>query len=287
MRVRLPPSAQIMKLPKIVVVCGPTATGKSDKAVEIALERNGEIISADSRQVYKGLDLGSGKITQEEMRGIIHHLLDVADPKEVFSVSDYVALGKKSIQEILNKNKLPIICGGTGFYIDALIHETDFPEVEPNNELRKELESLSLEQLQEKLLDIDPERYASIDIKNPVRLVRAIEIAEALGKVPAIERKKIYDVEYIYMDFPDEVLKERINKRLVARMEIGMLEEAKKLNKEGLSYERMKQLGLEYRYMAMYLLEEITLKEMIDLLNTKIWQFAKRQRTWFKKYMNI
>lgn len=270
---------------KIIVVCGPTATGKSDAAVELALAKNGEIISADSRQVYKGLDIGSGKITQEEMKDVPHHMLDITDPKEIFSVEEFVSQGKKVIDEILQKGKLPIICGGTGFYIDALIYDIHFPQVPPNESLRKELESYSLEQLQTKLLELDPERYTSIDIKNPVRLIRAIEIATELGKVPLLERNSPYEIEWMYLDFPDEVLKERIYKRLINRLDQGMLNEAKKLNEEGVSFDRMKQLGLEYRYQAMHLLGEITYEEMIEQLNTKIWQFAKRQRTWFKKYM--
>ncbi|MEN9921148.1 MAG: tRNA delta(2)-isopentenylpyrophosphate transferase, tRNA dimethylallyltransferase [Candidatus Parcubacteria bacterium] len=270
--------------PKILVVCGPTATGKSDKAVEIALERNGEIISADSRQVYAGLDIGSGKITQEEMKGVKHHLIDVANPKNVFSVEEFVQQGKHAIEEILQKGKLPIICGGTGYYIDALVYDIHFPEVAPNENLRKELGLYSLEDLQNKLQELDPERYEAIDTKNPVRLIRAIEIATELGKVPFIERNSPYEVEWIYLDFPDEVLKERIHKRLISRLENGMLDEAKNLNITGLSFERMKQLGLEYRYEAMHLLEEISYEEMIRQLNTKIWQFAKRQRTWFRKY---
>ena len=273
--------------PKIIVVCGPTATGKSDKAVELALQHNGEIISADSRQVYKGLDLGSGKITSEEMRGVPHHLLDVADPKEVFSVEDFIKLGEQAIQHILSKNKLPIICGGTGFYIDALIYGNHFPEVPANTELRKELEELPLEVLQNKLQELDPERYTTIDIHNPVRLVRAIEIATALGCVPPVTQEQKYDIEFIYLDFPKEVLVERITARLYKRLEQGMLEEAKTLHSQGVSYERMKQLGLEYRYMAMHLLGEITHTEMCDFIILKSTQYAKRQRVWFKKYTNI
>ncbi len=273
--------------PKILVVCGPTATGKSDKAVEIALERNGEIISADSRQVYKGLDLGSGKITKEEMKNVPHHLLDVADPKEVFSVEDFVSLGEKAINNILEKNKLPIICGGTGFYIDALIYGIHFPEVPADDDLRKKLETLSLEELQNKLQELDPERYESLDIYNPVRLVRAIEIAMTLGKVPPIIKEEKYDIEFIYLDFPKEILVERISARLYKRLEQGMLDEAKNLNKQGLSFDRMKQLGLEYRYMAMHLLGEISHEEMCNFIIVKSTQYAKRQRVWFKKHINI
>ncbi len=275
-----------MNLPKIIVVCGPTATGKSDKAVEIALAQNGEIISADSRQVYKGLDIGSGKITPEEMKGVTHRLLDVADPKDIFTVEDFVRLGEIAIQDILERNKLPIICGGTGFYIDALIYGTQFPEVEANPELRKELEVLPIEELQTRLQELDPERFSTIDIYNPIRLVRAIEIATALGKVPPVIKQNKYDIEFVYLDFPKEILTERISKRLLARLEQGMLEEAERLHTEGVLYERMKQLGLEYRYMAMCLLGEITYEEMVEQLKTKIWQYAKRQRVWFKRYIN-
>lgn len=274
-----------MKLPKILVVCGPTATGKSDKAVELALEKNGEIISADSRQVYQGLDLGSGKITQEEMKGVPHYLLDVADPKEVFSVEDFVRLGEQAITEILTKGKLPIICGGTGFYIDALIYGTHFPAVPANEELRQELEQCSLEELQIKLQELDPERYAALDIYNPVRLIRAIEIATILGKVPPVTQEKKYDIEFLYLDFPKEALVERITVRLHKRLEQGMLAEAERLNNEGVSFDRMKQLGLEYRYMAMYLLKEISYEEMCNFIIVKSTQYAKRQRVWFKRYL--
>jgi tRNA dimethylallyltransferase len=226
--------------PHIVVICGPTATGKSDKAVELALEKNGEVISADSRQVYKGLDIGSGKITKEEMKGVPHHLLDVADPKEVFSVEEFVQLGEHAINSVLEKGKLPIICGGTGFYIDALIYGIHFPEVPPNPELRKELEACSLEVLQNKLQELDLERYSVLDMYNPVRLVRAIEIATTLGKVPPVIKEEKYDIEFIYLDFPKEVLVERISARLYKRLEQGMLEEAKQLNSQGVSFDRMK-----------------------------------------------
>ncbi len=273
--------------PKLIVVCGPTATGKSDRAVEIALAQNGEVISADSRQVYRGLNIGSGKITQEEMRSVPHHMLDVADPQDTFAVDQFVIQGAQAIESILEKGKTPIICGGTGFYIDALVNGVQLPEVAPNPTLRAELEKLSLDDLQNKLHDIDVRRYEEVDLFNPVRIIRAIEIATELGQVPPLSRESKYDVEYVYLDFPNDVLKERIYKRLIARFEAGMLDEAKRLHAEGLSYNRMRQLGLEYRYMAMHLEGEISYEEMVELLNTKIWQYAKRQRTWFKKYATI
>lgn len=274
-------------LPKVVVVCGPTATGKSDKAVEIALERNGEIISADSRQVYKGLDLGSGKITKEEMKGVLHHLLDVADPRDVFSADDFITLGTKAISEILNKGKLPIICGGTGFYIDGLIHESVLPNVPADESLRKELEPKSLTELQEKLKELDEDRYGSVDAQNKVRLIRSIEIATALGKVPQIKKELKYEIEYVYLDFPKDILRKRIEDRLLKRLEDGMIKEVQNLHSNGLSFERMKQLGLEYKYIAMYLLNELSYEEMVAELTTKTYQYAKRQRTWFKKHIPV
>jgi tRNA dimethylallyltransferase len=269
---------------RIIVICGPTATGKSDTAVEIALAQNGEVISADSRQVYRGLDIGSGKITKEEMKGVPHHLLDIADPQDTFAVDQFVVLGTQAIESILEKGKVPIICGGTGFYIDALVTGMQLPEVPPNLTLRAELEKLSLDELQNRLHDVDARRYEEVDLFNPVRIIRAIEIATALGEVPLLSRESKYDVEYIYLDFPNDVLKERIYKRLIVRLDAGMLDEAKRLHTQGLSYDRMRQLGLEYRYMAMHLEGEITYEEMVKQLNTKIWQYAKRQRTWFKKF---
>ena len=270
--------------PKVLVVCGPTATGKSDRAVELALTLNGEVISADSRQVYKGLDLGSGKITNSEMEGVPHHLLDVVNPKEVFTVNDFVRLGSIAISDILSRGKLPIICGGTGFYIDALIHQTKFPEADKDLKLRNDLESKSLTELQDMLRKSDSVRLKSIDIQNKVRLVRALEIIHTKGSVPLLQKELHYEVEYTYLDFPPQILKERITKRLYDRLEQGMLEEAVLLHKNGLAFERMKDLGLEYRFMAMYLCEEISHEEMCEQIILKSTQYAKRQRTWFKKY---
>jgi tRNA dimethylallyltransferase len=287
---------------KIIVVCGPTATGKSDYAVELAKklaglnhadsvvgrtsqsEVLGEIISADSRQVYRGMDIGSGKITSEEMQGIPHHLLDVADPKEVFSVTQYQSLATQAIEDIIARGHTPIITGGTGLYIDAIVCGTIFPAVPPNKELREELQKLSLEELSQKLEILDPRRFALVDQKNKVRLIRAIEIATALGSVPETIQNPQYDVEWHYRDFPDEVLKERIHIRLFARIRDGMIEEVQRLHNEGVSWERLESLGLEYRYLALYLQNKLDKETMLKELEMAIWHYAKRQRTWFKKY---
>lgn len=273
---------------KVIVILGQTATGKSSLAVKIAQKIGGEVISADSRQVYKGLDIGTGKITRKEMRGVPHHLLDVVSPKKKFSVTEYKELAEEKIKEIISRGKVPIICGGTGFYIDALVNGIVFPEVPPNNKLRRSLEkktSLSLFKTLEKL---DKERAKNIDKNNKIRLIRAIEIAKALGKVPKVKKiKPKYKFIKLGLYLPEEKLKKKISVRLKKRLALGMLKEAKKLHKEGLSYKKMESLGLEYRGMALHLQKKITLSEMVEVLNREIYQYAKRQMTWFKRDKSI
>ncbi|MEK7610099.1 MAG: tRNA (adenosine(37)-N6)-dimethylallyltransferase MiaA [Patescibacteria group bacterium] len=290
------------KLP-LLVILGPTATGKSDLAVKlagwIAQEKIGnysgaEIISADSRQVYKGLNIGTGKITSEEMHGIPHHLLDVADPHERFTAIQWKQLAEHAIIDIAARGKLPIICGGTGFYISTLIDDLGFPDVEADTEEQKKLEALSVDELFLELKKVDPNRSSAIDPKNKRRLARAIIIARALGAVPPIMRsvESKYHANMIGITLPDEKLKEKIHARLIQRLGIGMIEEAKRLHTPllmglELSYERMDELGLEYRYLSHYLQEKLNQEELIEKLATKIWQYAKRQMTWFKKDQRI
>ncbi len=277
-----------MKKQRLIVVCGPTATGKSNFAVNLALSpptgEKGEVISADSRQVYRGLDIGSGKITTEEMKGVPHHLLDVTDLSETFSVAQYKELAQKAITEIIARGHTPIVCGGTGMYIDAVICDTIFPAVEPNVALRTELEKESVEALAEKLHTLDSARHALIDKKNKVRLIRAIEIATKLGSVPSLKKSQEYDVVWHYLDFPDDVLKKRIHDRLYNRFNNGMIEEVVGLSARGVPWEKLESLGLEYRYIARYLRQMISREDMMTELEMAIWHYAKRQRTWFKKY---
>lgn len=279
------PLSGTIHMQKIIVVCGPTSVGKSEYAVTLALKNNGEIISADSRQVYIGLDIGSGKITTEEMKAIPHHLLDVADPQEPFSVVQYKALADVALKDIVSRGKTPIIVGGTGFYIDAIICDTIFPAVAPNHELRKELHDKPIEDLLKQLHSLDTRRYNLIDKKNRVRIVRAIEIALALGKVPELQKSHAtYDIEWHYLDLPDEELKEKIYTRLIKRLDQGMVAEVRALHENGLSWDRLESFGLEYRYVAEYLQEKHDTAEMISMLERATWQYVKRQRTWFKKY---
>lgn len=273
--------------PKILVIIGPTSTGKSDLAVELALKYNGEVVSADSRQVYKGMDLGTGKITKKEMRGVPHYMLDIVSPKSVYNVSKYKIQAQKIIADILKRKKLPILCGGTGFYIDAVVNGTILPDVPPNPLLRKKLEKKTTDQLFVMLKKLDPARTKNIDKHNKVRLVRAIEIAKSLGKVPKIKNVQIYDPLFISLDLVDLSLKERIRDRLQRRLSAGMVAEVANLHKQGVSYRQLEKFGLEYRNCTLLLQGKITPEQLFQNLEQEIFQFAKRQRTWFKRNKKI
>ncbi|MCK5060057.1 MAG: tRNA (adenosine(37)-N6)-dimethylallyltransferase MiaA [Candidatus Pacebacteria bacterium] len=283
---------------KLLVILGPTASGKSELAVKLAKKFNGEIISADSRQVYKGLDIGTGKITKKEMRGVPHYLLNVASPKNTFTVAQYKKQAEKAINKIIKKGKLPILCGGTGFYIQAVVDDISIPEVKPNSALRKKFEKKSIKELATILKKLDSKRHKTIDIKNPRRLIRAIEIAKALGKVPSLKKKKKFDALQIGIKTEDKILKQKINKRIKQWLKQGLIQEVKKLHNpptrliggragEGLSWKRLESLGLEYKYVALYLQGKLSKDEMLKKLETETWRYAKRQKTWFKKDKRI
>jgi tRNA dimethylallyltransferase len=284
-------NGQMNDKPKLIVVLGPTATGKSDLAVILAKKFNGEVISADSRQVYRGLTIGTGKITKKETKGIPHHLLDVADPKKSFSVADYVSLASKEVSAVLARGKLPVICGGTGFYVDALVNNTKLPDVPPDTELRKRLAGKSAAELYTMLTWLDRERADTIDAQNPHRLIRAIEIAKHLGSVPPIVAgEPRFDTLFLGLTLPPEKLRKNIRVRLLARMKKGMVAEVRNLHEKkngGVPWKRMEALGLEYRYLSRYLQEKISKEEMLSKLETEIYRYAKRQMTWFKRNKNI
>ncbi len=274
--------------PKVVVIVGQTATGKSALAVRVAKKYNGEIISADSRQVYKGIDLGTGKVTKKEMGGIPHFLIDVANPKKQFSVAEYKKLADKKIEEILNRGHLPIIVGGTGFYIDAVTKGIVLPEVPPNKILRKDLEKKTAGALYNILERLDKVRAKDIDPRNKVRIVRAIEVASALGKVPPITAiVPNYDFIKIGLKFPDEKLKQRIKLRLRKRIRGGMASEIFELRRKGVPWKRFIELGFDQKYIALFLKKKINEKEMLLRLLQANWQYAKRQMTWFKRDTKI
>ena len=278
--------------PKILVIVGPTASGKSALAIKLAkaLAVESEIVSADSRQVYRDLDIGSGKVTKREMAGIPHHMLDIANPKRIFSVSQYQKLAYKAIDSIIARGKLPIIVGGTGLYVDAITKNQIFPSVSPNPKLRKELEKLETKKLFQILGKLDSERARTIDRHNPRRLIRAIEIAKAIGKLPpppVIHDRRKYVVTTTGIKVPPPDLRAKIHERLVKRMKAGMMTEIKNLHTGDLSWKRLEQLGLEYRYGALYLQGKLGRQEMLIKLESKINHYAKRQMTWFKRDKSI
>lgn len=273
--------------PKVIVIVGPTASGKTSLSIQLAQKFDGEVISADSRQVYRGLDLGTGKVTQEEMGGIPHYLLDVADPKDTYTVADYVRDGRSALDNILSQNKLPIIVGGTFLYIDALLGKISTPEVPPNETLRRDLEMRTAAELFALLKKKDPARAKTIDAKNKRRLIRALEIVAALGAVPPTTPNEFYTPLTLGITISKEKLRENISRRIIDRINHGMIEEVQNLYAQGLSYARMEALGLEYRYIAEFLQNKITQSEMMTQIETKSMQYAKRQMTWLKRNTEI
>jgi len=274
---------------KVLVIVGPTASGKSARAITLAKKRGGEVISADSRQVYRGMDIGTGKITKKKMSGIPHHLLSVTDPKKQYSVEQYKKDATRALLDILARGKTPIICGGTGFYVDALVHGTTIPSVPPNKALRKKLEKMSATQLFALLKQKDCARAKAIDAHNPRRLIRALEIVETLGRVPKQKSVPPRGLSFVWtgVDLPDVTLKKKIHTRLLERIKKGMLVEVKKMKARGLSWKRLESFGLEYKWLARYLQGKVEKKEMLEKLETDIWHYAKRQRTWFKRNKKI
>jgi tRNA dimethylallyltransferase len=273
-----------VKKPKIVAVVGATATGKSGLAVELAKRFNGEIISADSRQVYRGLDIGTEKITKKERLGVPHHMLDVASPRRAYSVARFKRGADRAIRDILRRGKLPIIAGGTGFYIEAVVDNRLPPEVKPDPALRKELEKCPTEALWRRLNKLDPKRAKAIERGHKRRLIRAIEIASALGSVPPrAAAKPNYNVLQIGLALPRHALNERIEKRLMTAVRRGLLAETKRVREAGVSWKRMNELGLEYRVTGEYLRGEITRKEMIGKMIREVQNYARRQERWFAR----
>jgi len=285
------------ELPKIIVILGPTASGKSDLAIAIAKKFNGEIISADSRQVYREMDIGTGKVPRDKntkykilntryfYQGILHHLLNVASPKYRFTVAQYKKLALAAIKKIQYQNKIPILCGGTGFYIRAITDNLAIPEVKPDLKLRAQLEKKSTAELFSKLEQFDPVRAATIDSQNPRRLIRALEIVYKTNTtVPGLKPDPQFDVLFIGVKKSPAQLKKLIHARLLKRIKQGLVREVENLRKSGVSWKRLDDFGLEYRWVAKFLQKKISREEMILRLQKDIEHYAKRQMTWFKKY---
>lgn len=287
---------------KIIVILGPTASGKSDVAIRLAQKFDGEVISADSRQIYRGMDIGSGKIhgTYNIEHGtflseeVIHYMIDIVSPSTEYNAAKFKKKAEKIIKDILERGKVPIICGGTGFWIKAIVDNVTFPEVKPNQELRTKMQELSTEILFAKLKKLDPQRAKTIDAKNKVRLIRAIEICQAIGKVPPNNiQRSMFNIQNVFLQIgiarEKEELNERIKKNVAKRFSMGMIEEVKDLHeKYKLSWKKIQSFGLSYNLIPEYLKGNIKseeeLKEKIYLAEKN---YAKRQRTWFQKDKRI
>ena len=269
---------------KLIVIAGTNASGKSGLGIELAARYGGEVISADSRQVFEGLDLGSGKVTKEEMKGVPHHLIDVCKPGDFFSMADFQRLAYQAIDDIHARGKIPFLVGGTGLYVDSVADGYELSDRAPDLELRAHLETFETpalyEMLKEKIPDTD------IEPKNRNRVMRALERIAADDYQPG-KRCPRYEVLRLGVTWDRETLKARIDERLERRLNEGMVDEVRRLMENGASTEFLMKLGLEYRYLTRYLLGELGYEQMVEELGRAIKKFAKRQVTWFKKTENL
>lgn len=324
---------------KIITLLGPTASGKSELAIKIALQlgskqakrkyniNGSEIISADSRQVYKDLNIGTGKVSGKwriansksqiandethkfksrqlaidnlqhtfQYKNIPHHCIDFISPKKVFTAADFKKCAETAIKNITDRGKIPILCGGTGFYIDSVLYDLPIPNIPPNKKLRAKLSKKSTAELFRMLKKLDPERAKNIDQHNPRRLIRAIEIVKSTRKpVPPIlwpDHKKPGAMHWktliLGINPPQKELYKKIDKRLKLHLKQGMIQEVKNLLKKGVSHKRLQELGLEYRFISLYLQNNFTKQELVVELRHAIQQYAKRQITWFKRNKGI
>ena len=277
---------------KVIVICGPTASGKTALSIEVAKKINGEIISSDSMQIYKDMNIGTAKPTKEEMEGIKHYLIDYVLPTERYSVAEYKKDAKKAIKEVIEKGKTPIIVGGTGLYVDSLIYEIEYPEIKFDEEYRKklekEVEEEGLEKLYEKAKKIDPIAIEKISKTDKKRILRVLEIYHATGKTKTeqeiISRQKEpeYDYKVYGLLWDRQKLYDRINLRVDIMIEQGLIEEVKTILKKYSEFPTAMQ-GLGYKEVVQYLNKEITKEEMIEKIKQETRRYAKRQMTWFRK----
>ena len=273
------------RLPKVVAVVGTNASGKSALGIELAKKYDAEIISADSRQVFRGLDLGSGKVTPEETQGVPHHLIDVREPNEFFSMADFQRMAYQAIDDIRGRGRLPMIVGGTGLYVDSVLDGYLLSDKEPDLAYRAELEKLTTPQLYDMLLELKPD--VQVEKNNRNRVMRIIErIHDGDDAKPGKQAR--FESLRLGVSWPREVLSRRIDERLERRLEQGMIEEVQRLMDEGATTEFLLGLGLEYRFITQYLIGEIPDRQvMLDKLAIAIKQFAKRQMTWFRRNPEI
>ncbi|MDB5237356.1 MAG: tRNA dimethylallyltransferase [Parcubacteria group bacterium] len=269
----------------IIAVIGPTASGKSAHAVALAQQQGGEVISVDSRQVYRTLDIGTEKTTREEMQNIPHHLIDIREPEDSYSAGDFVQDAQRLIEDLHTRGKMPILAGGTHFYFDALIY--GLPEIPSDPALRAELEALSTQELFAQIASKDPRRAQMLDANNRRRLVRALEIITLRGSVPErTQRVPRYDVQWVIIDPPKEELRPRIEARLAQALERGLIEEVRRTH-ERVGDTRLNELGLEYRIVGEYLRDERTKDSLLSGLSVKLWHYAREQKKWLRKLASL
>jgi len=279
-----------MSKPKLIVICGPTSSGKSGLAMKLAPKFQGEIVIADSRQVYRHLDIGTSKPTRDEQKQVPHHLVDIREPSEVFTAGEYKKLAEQAIADIHGRGKLPFLVGGTGLYIDAVAGGLDIPDIPPDQKLRDELEKLETTELLEQLKELDPEFAAEVDTQNKRRLVRALEVIKKTGQKFSDQRKLQpvpYHVLYLAIDWPRDELYQRIDQVIDRMMDQGLIDEVKQLLDQGIPYERLQELGLEYRFISQAVTGKLDQAEAIQELKYKSHQFAKRQLSWFRRNKKI
>lgn len=286
-----------MKQP-LIIITGPTAAGKTGLSIAVAKAIGGEIISADSMQVYRGMDIGTAKITHEAMEGVRHHLINVLEPDESCSVATFQKLVKEAIDEIAARGNVPVIVGGTGFYIDSIVYDTDFSTDQGPSPYRQELELLATKEdgpasLYRKLAEVDPDSLKTIHENNVKRVIRALEYYEQTGEPisahNARERLKKSPYEYLYycLTMPREILYDRINMRVDQMVEAGLVEEVRNLLDKGYSRDLVSMQGLGYKEIVAYLEGEMTLIEAVDILKRDTRRFAKRQLTWFRRHDDV
>jgi tRNA dimethylallyltransferase len=281
----------------LVILTGPTAVGKTALSIELAKAINGEIISADSMQVYRHMDIGTAKVTPEEMQGIPHHLIDILEPEEPFNVAEFKKRAQEAVEDILSRGKIPIVAGGTGFYIQALLYNVSFDE-EENDGYRQELERIAMEpdgptRLYQKLEQIDPDSLRTIHPNNVKRVIRALEYFHQTGEPISLhnerERAKTspYHFAYFVLNMDRQRLYERIELRIDKMLEEGLLEEVQSLRNRGLNREHISMQGLGYKEIYDYLQGSTSLEEAIYILKRDTRHFAKRQLTWFKREKEV
>ncbi len=277
-----------MNRPKIIVICGPTASGKTSLGIQVANRINGEIISCDSMQIYKEMNIGTAKPTIEEQKQAIHHLIDFVEPTERYSVAQFKLDADKNIKEIISKGKSPILVGGTGLYINSLIYNIEYKEISTNLEYRKSLESVNLQELYEKARLIDNEAVSKISNTDRKRLSRILELYNTTGKTKTqLEKESRKELQYDYkifvLNMPREILYDRINKRVDLMIKNGLIEEVSKLLKKYNEFPTAMQ-GLGYKEVKEYLDGTINKEEMIEKVKQESRRYAKRQLTWFRTY---